>query len=223
MKPSIRSKLLACLLVFVLPFLAGACQNLDLTGAELQRNPSRVLFQDDFSNPASGWVRKPTSPQGSLDYGENAYRISVIGRHSLLLSYPGLAFTDVSIHVETAKSGGPQDDVFGLVCRMKDKDNFYFLIISSDGYYGIGKVKDGLQSMIGMPALLPSEDILQGQANNYLRGDCVGDTLALHVNGILLSTVTDGEFSSGDVGLLAGTFEADQTDISFKNFSVLKP
>jgi hypothetical protein len=28
----------------------------------------------------------------------------------------------------------------------KTESNFYFFMISSDGYYGIGKVKDGEQS-----------------------------------------------------------------------------
>ncbi|MEJ2305846.1 MAG: hypothetical protein P8Y14_30355, partial [Anaerolineales bacterium] len=36
-----------------------------------------VLFQDDFSDPASGWERVSEGSEGVLDYEEGAYRILV--------------------------------------------------------------------------------------------------------------------------------------------------
>jgi hypothetical protein len=69
----------------------------------------------------------------------------------------------------------------------------------------------------------PSDAILQGNATNRLRADCLDSTLALYANGVRLAEVNDADFSSGSVGLIAGTFETPGTEIMFDNLSVLKP
>jgi hypothetical protein len=74
-----------------------------------------------------------------------------------------------------------------------------------------------------MQAMLPSEDIAQGKAINHLRADCIGETLSLYVNGVLLKSVRDPDYTTGDVGLLAGTFEEPGTEVYFDSFTVLKP
>ena len=74
-----------------------------------------------------------------------------------------------------------------------------------------------------MDAMQPSEAIQQGGAQNTIRADCVGSTLSLYVNGQKLDEVQDTEFASGDVGLIAGSFDTPGTDIHFDNFVVTKP
>jgi len=51
---------------------------------------------------------------------------------------------DIEISVQTQKISGPNDTNFGILCRYQDKDNYYSFLISSDGYYGILKMQDGL-------------------------------------------------------------------------------
>jgi hypothetical protein len=43
------------------------------------------------------------------------------------------------------------------------------------------------------------------------------------VNGIQLFEVTDSDFSSGDVGVIAGAYDTPGVEILFDNFAVLKP
>jgi hypothetical protein len=192
-----------------------------INSSEIQTG--EVQFQDDFSDPSSGLARHYDENTGSLDYVNQGYQISVNQSHTILWSGPGLEFTDVQIEVDVTKIDGPESDDFGVVCRARDKHNFYFLILSSDGYYGIGKVRDGLQQLIGMKDMPPSEDIIQGQHTNHMRADCIGEYLSLYVNGVHLVTVQDSEFTSGDVGLFAGTFEEPGTSVRFNKFSVLMP
>jgi hypothetical protein len=184
--------------------------------------PSNVLFQDDFAEPTSQWDRINT-PEGITDYQDGAYRIYVNLVDSDIWANPGLDFGDVRVEVDAAKAGGDDNNVFGLICRYLSNDNFYFLVVSSDGYYGIGKVKDGVQKLIGTESMPPTEEVNKGDATNHLRADCVGDRLTLFVNGEKLGEQTDADFSRGDVGLFAGAFETPGTDIRFDNFSVLKP
>lgn len=209
--------------LIVLALASLACMASPLSVSEVNIPPGKVLFQDDFSDPSSGWDRLQDAPEGTLDYVDGEYRIFVNRNNLMLSSNPGLSFTDVRIQVNATKIAGPDDDDFGIVCRSKDKNNFYFLIISSDGYFGIGKVQDGSQELIGINEMPPSESIIQGRATNHLRADCVGNNLSLYVNGIQLATVKDSDFSSGDVGLVAGTFVIPGNNVHFDNFTVLKP
>lgn len=184
--------------------------------------PSNVLFQDDFSDPSSGWDQI-SAEDGITDYIDGAYRIYVNSTNTDIWSNPGLNFSDAQIEVEAEKIGGDDNNDFGIVCRYKDTNNFYFFVISSDGYYGIGKILEGEQLLIGDESMPPSEEINQGNGTNHLRADCVGDTLRIHVNGVLLAEHQDDSFTSGDVGLLAGSFDNPGTDIHFDNFIVRQP
>jgi hypothetical protein len=181
-----------------------------------------VLFRDDFSNPSSGWDRVSVS-EGVTDYAEGVYRILVNTSNTDVWANPGLNFSDARIEVDATKVGGDDNNDFGVVCRYKDNANFYFFVISSDGYYGIGKFVDGEQKLIGSESMPPSDKINTGNATNHLRADCVGNTLRLYVNDELLGEVEDSDFTSGDVGLIAGSFDQPGTDIHFDNFIVLKP
>ena len=185
--------------------------------------PGSLLFQDDFSDPESGWEQSPSGVNGSLGYQDGAYRITAKGANQMLWSGPGLTFSDTRMEVDAMHTGQAADDDFGFVCRAQDKNNFYFLVVSSDGYYGIGKVVDGVSSLIGMEAMPPSEAIHQGQADNHLRADCIGNKLTLYVNGSLVASVSDDQFKRGEVGLTAGTLGAAESEAIFDNFSIFAP
>ncbi len=183
---------------------------------------SKVLFQDDFSDPSSGWDRVNES-DGITDYAEGSYRILVNAINTDIWSNPGLNFTDTQIEVDATKVGGDDNNDFGVICRYRDENNFYFFVLSSDGYYGIGKIAGGVQQLIGDESMPPSEAIHKGAATNHIRADCVGSKLTLYVNGVQLAEHEDIDFSSGDAGLLAGSFANPGTDIYFDNFMVRGP
>ena len=187
----------------------------DLTG--------RLLFQDDFSDPKSGWDQLQND-DGITDYQDGQYRILVNTTNTDVWANPaGLNFTDTTIDVDATKVAGDDNNDFGVVCRYKDGENFYFFVISSDGYYGIGKIKDGQQVLVGMESMPPTDVVKQGNATNHIQADCNGSTLRLTVNGQLLAETTDTDLTSGNAGLLAGSFEHPGTDILFDNFVVREP
>lgn len=210
----------AFVLFFILALPLLACQ---LSAFPFRdQEPGEVLFQDDFSNPDSGWNRV-SQQNGETDYADGMYQILVNAPDTDIWARPGLDFNDVQIEVDALKIGGDRNNRFGVICRAEEPDRFYVFIISSDGYYGIGKIRGQNYELIGMEALQPSDKINVGSAGNHLRADCVGTKLSLYVNGELLREVEDAEFASGDVGLIAGTYNIPGTDIRFDNFSVLQP
>ena len=183
---------------------------------------AKILFRDDFSDASSGWDRDSVD-DGTTDYENGQYRFLVNVSDTDAWANPGLNFSDVVVEVDATKAGGPDDNDFGIICRYQDGDNFYFFINSSDGYYAIGKALDGAQQLIGVDKMNPSDAIHQGKATNHIRADCVHNHLVLHVNGKQLFDVQDDSFASGDVGLMAGTFDEGGADILFDNFVVREP
>jgi hypothetical protein len=182
-----------------------------------------LLFQDDFSNPSSGWDQVNRDDGGQTNYGEGFYRIFVNTTGKFYWANPGLDLTDVQIEVAGSKAGGPDDNTFGVICRYQDNDNFYEFIISSDGYAGIAKIAAGKTELISGNKLYPTDAIQLGDATNHIRANCIGDTLTLIVNGVQVAQVKDTDFPSGDVGLFAGAATVAGVDIHFDNFSVSAP
>jgi hypothetical protein len=127
------------------------------------------------------------------------------------------------MEVDAMTAGGPLENRMGLICRMQDDANFYYFIISADGYYSIGKVKGGTWSLLGAAAMQQNPAIHTGLQLNHLRADCIGSLLIFYVNGQLVGSARDTDFITGDVGLLAGSFDHPGVDVSFDNFTVLKP
>lgn len=204
----------------VLSFLLGACK---MPASIFESPPGAVLYQDDFSDPSSGWDDFFDPEKGTMDYFDSFYRVQVLGEYQMLTTGPGLIFADVKLASDMLKVVGSSNDLFGLVCRMKDQENYYFFVISSDGYYGIGKVIDGVQSMLGSTGMLPSELISKGMAINHLQADCIDEKLVLAVNGQELISTEDGELVSGDVGIIVGTMQDTENVVLFDNFSVINP
>jgi len=217
----VHQRHLIYLLIFItLISVSLACKASSTT--EITGTPGEILFLDDFSDPTSGWNRN-TEPSGITDYDDGVYRILVNETNTDIWAKPGLDFGDVTIEVDAFKVGGDRDNRFGLICRAIEKDQFYTFIISSDGYYGIGKIKGQQYSLIGMESLQPSDAIELGSAINHIRADCIGDTLTLYINGQMVTEVSDLDYPIGDVGLIAGTYNSAGTDIRFDNFIVRVP
>lgn len=180
------------------------------------------VFFDDFSNTNSGWPRSSMDYKVT-DYQDGFYHIWVKDPNMDVWALPSLFYEDVIIEVDTYWGAGPFDNDFGVICRYQDADNFYFGAISSDGYAAIFHMQGGSYSVLGTDAMEPYTSIVQGDALNHIRLDCIGDSLTLFVNGWRLITANDSSLTSGNVGLVAGTFDEGGVDIYFDNFTVYQP
>jgi hypothetical protein len=211
------------LLLIILISASLACQ-LAVQLTDQFSSPGEAIFKDDFSRPFNGWLRGTGLPNGGIsDYADGGFRIYVNEPNFDYWSVPDLDFINTRTEVDAVKQGGPEINRFGLICRYQDELNFYFFIISSDGYYAIGKVKDDQLSLVGMDEMLPSAAIQPGSGLNHLRADCIDSQLTFFVNGQLAAQVFDTDFAAGDVGILAGTFNEPGVDVMFDNFVVVKP
>lgn len=211
-------RVLFALFFLVLATLACSATDLDLLTAE----SGSVLFSDDFSDRSGGWSRV-SNEGGIVGYDNGVFRILVNAPGYNYWATPGLNFADTRIEVETGHFAGPVSNRLGLVCRYQDDRNYYFFVISSDGFYAVGKVSGGETIHLGQAEMQSSQAIKTDDPVNHLRADCIGDTLTFFVNGFPVALVHDDQFARGDVGLLAGAFEETGVDIIFDDFVVYKP
>lgn len=157
-----------------------------------------------------------------MDYYSGGYRMLVNALQTNFWATPRRNFSDVRVEVDTGKLAGPDENRIGVLCRYDGKD-YYFFIITSDGYYGMGLFQNGQATLLGQSEMLPSASINKGLAINHLRADCTGNAFTFYVNGTQIAQVQDSTLASGDIGIIAGTFGAPGVDIIFDNFVVLQP
>ena len=207
------------ILAFLPLLFTGACA--PAAPAETPPPPSgTILFQDAFDVNTTGWDRF-ANDGGIMDYFESGYRILVLIPGLNFWSTPGKNYRDVRIEADVLKLAGPDENRMGLMCRYQD-GNYYFFIISNDGYYAIRKFMNKQTTLLGQNEMQPNP-IVQPNMVNHLRADCVGNTLTLYVNFTQIASVQDADFSAGDVGVLAGTFTQPGVDVMFDNFVALQP
>ncbi|HPA33845.1 MAG TPA: hypothetical protein PLV24_09745 [Anaerolineaceae bacterium] len=191
------------------------------TEAVTEKPPkAKILFEDDFSDSGSGWDQW-TDDTSTTDYLNGTYQIFVGEANWWNWTNPYLDFTDVIVEVDVENVTSPIGDA-GIICRYQDAENFYFLSITTDGYYGISKIKDGEEFQLTDD--YPTTAIINtGKSINHLRAECIGSNLTLFANGTELVSISDADFSSGDVGLIGGSYEDAGVDLRFDNFVVTKP
>jgi hypothetical protein len=218
-------KMFLSLIMLLMIFAGTGCSLTGIFSDNAQNAPSgSVLFEDDFSNPDSGWDAL-SDEQVVMGYRDGGFRFLVNQPYYDYWSLPGKRFTDSRIEVDSVKLSGPDDNDFGLICRYGGPDKFYAFIISSDGYFAIQRSVEGGDGyeVLGSTTLQYSDKINQGIALNQLRADCVGSTLTLYVNGEKLIEVRDDVLEAGEIGIIAGTNGSTGVDIFFDNFIVYQP
>jgi len=179
-----------------------------------------VLYKEEFEDNTTGWARV-ANDNGIMDYDGGGYRILVRQPKFNFWSIPEKNFTDVRAEVDVIKLDGPDENRMGLMCRYRGGD-YYFFMISNDGYYAIGKFIGGITLLLGENEMQASESIQIGNMN-HLRADCIGSTLTFYINFTEVASVTDTDLPSGDVGVLAGAFAEPGVDVLFDHFVVIQP
>lgn len=179
-----------------------------------------VLFQDEFEQNTTGWDRV-SNDVGIMDYDSGGYRMLIRQPSFNFWSTPEVNFRDVRLEVDVARLNGPNENRTGLMCRYQN-GNYYFFVISNDGYYAVGKFINGSTILLGQSAMQVSADIQPG-ALNHLRADCIGDSLTFYINFSLIAGAMDADLPTGDVGLIAGSFSEPGVDVLFDHFVVMQP
>ncbi len=190
-----------------------------LASACAQPSPTTPLpYTDDFGNPNSGW-QTLSDISADVRYDGGTLRFVIKQENLTQWSLAGKAFRDGTYEVDAQPNGGPTDNGFGVLFRVKDRKNFYHFEISSDGYWRAGLMQDGNWTNWDDWAASPA--IKTGNASNRIKVVMKGDAYTFYVNDQQVAQREDKTFSEGDIGLFALTLlDKPGTDVSFDNASV---
>ncbi len=180
-----------------------------------------LAYEDDFSNPSSGWddaFDRYTTKQ----YGNNKYYIELTT--SNLVAW-GLANRDVSdfrLEVDAAQEAGPNNNGYGVLFRFQDRNNFYRFDISGDGFFLLSKFHNG-EWVTLIPWTASSAINVGGAANNRLGVEAIGGRIRIYANEKQLADVKDDTFTHGNFGFFASTFSDPNLTISYDDIKLWTP
>jgi hypothetical protein len=179
-----------------------------------------AAYTDDFSID-TGW-HTGSYANYRIEYKDGAYRIYVDTKTSPIWSVRQRYYDDVRLEVDAQRHNGPEDGYYGLVCRYSEGGNYYALVVSSDGTYGIAKATGGYLEWIE-EGTAQTGFINPGTAFNHVVAECIGNKMILYANNHKIVEVVDEDFDAGWIGLVAGTRLNGGLDVRFDNFVVLRP
>ena len=175
-------------LLLVLLLLLSACSNGMQSATEVvlpTLASDAVLFQDDFSNPKSGWDR---ASQGgnSTDYADGKYRITLSTPQQDIWANPYQYFDqDIIVEVDVWQNPSTVQAAYGIICGYSDVNNYYALTIGSGGYVEIIRYQQGKRLTLYSAENQPGID----SEHNHLEALCASSALQLRVNGSVVAEV----------------------------------
>ncbi len=202
--------------------LSGIMEESDSNStASIPEVGDRLLYQDDFRDPASGWEAWDEVGT-SARYVDGEYRLGVALRNYMVWSYPAYdkELRNFAIEVDARQVEGSLDSSLGPIVRVQaEEENYYWFQISGDGYFSVELKEEG--EWILLHEWEASSAIKQGlDATNQLRVICYEDHFSFYANGTHLIDVTDDALRAGNVGLAAGAYDEPPVAVQFDNLRV---
>jgi uncharacterized protein YraI len=179
-----------------------------------------ILLEDDFSDPASGWLERDNGDKWWYENG--AFHGLVKGTHYLVWQeYPGKVFSDFVLEADAYKVDGPNGAGYGLAFRIADWNNAYFFNVTGDGNYALSKIVDGVRSdVVGWTSA--ADIINRDNSTNHFLVACQGSHIWCYINGQVVVDVIDESHAEGTVGFSIVSQEAPDLHVAFDNI-VVKP
>lgn len=188
------------------------------TGGENFEHSGQVIFEDDFSDPNSGW-EGIIDEMGEAKYENGEYTISVNEPMYFVYAEQEYSYDSIVIEADLRVVESVGDADFGFICGLKD-DNFTILEISEDGYYSIWKQKgDEVSYLVDWDY----SQVLAGGGPYRLSAQCGRDQIILAVDGQILATAVDPDYLPGSIGMMAGTFDVPGIKVAFDNLKIMIP
>jgi hypothetical protein len=231
--------------------LAAAAFGLTRLNAALQASPpvvsaesGAVLFASAFEDAEREW--ETFEGRLSSRVGGGLLKIDVGTENSAPFVPARWHFSDFDLRVAAAAVGGPVENGYGVVFRLRNAENYYSFIITSDGYYRLAKAVDGTEREIS--TYIPSEAILTDfGAGNTIRVQGIGDTFRFWINdepvqlcladdpdgastysggecfGTMADSYTDSTHGAGRIGLIGVSGMEPDVSVVFDNLVILQP
>jgi hypothetical protein len=184
---------------------------------------SNALYQDNFTDPASGW------PEDKFDnyfvgYHEpEYYHVEVTSpNYKTTVFEPkkesfGDFTVDLKVLIASAKTAPAGDFRYGLAFR-RSGDQYYAFTISprTKKWYVLKSSPNQLTVLTeGTDASMHDAD-----TDDTLRVDAQGSNFFFHINDHVVGQVSDPDYSAGEIGFYVETFDAPNAHIHFDDLAI---
>ena len=211
---------LGLVLVSLVTMIALASIVLPVALADQPGNASKgkLLYEENFSTSKGSLWGGDLGANFSYYFENGEYILNVNQMNSWRSVSYGQNYDNFILEVEATQESGPKDNVYGVMIRRVDWNNYYLFLISGDGYYEMAKVKNNTWSPSNWKK---SSAIHTGDATNIIRVVCDGNNFSFYANDIKLDDYTDSSFPSGMIGVTGGTIYAKgNATIGFDNLRI---
>lgn len=190
-----------------------------------ERLPEGVLYQDDLDGDTGNWILE-SDMDANARFAEGQLQLEITSPN--LIAWAELkdqAFGNFVLEVDASQLGGPDDNSYGIIFRVKNPSAYYSFDISGDGYYAVRRrdETDGGSWTRITEDWLQSSAIHQGASTNRIKIVAQGSHFTFYVNDQQVAEADDDTYRSGAIGLNAGSFHEPGVRIGFDNLVITKP
>ena len=190
-----------------------------------QESALTILYQDDFTNPASGWSENKLNDY-FVGYHEPEYyhfEITSPNDHETIFEPEKQSFSDATVEIKvftvSKKTAAEGDFRYGIALR-RSGDQYYAFTISprTKKWYVLKSSPSALEVL----AEGIEDSIHDLDAEDVLHVDALGSNFSFYINDHRVGQVTDSGYAAGEVGFYVETFDAPNVHIHFDQFTIRK-
>jgi hypothetical protein len=184
-----------------------------------------VFFQDDFTNPATGWSEDKFDNYFVGYHEPEYYHIEVTSPNSKTTVFEPQkkSFDDVTIDLDvltvSAKTAATGDFRYGIAFR-RSGDQYYAFTISPRTKKWF--VLKNSPSALTVLAEGTDGNIHELDNDDALRVDAQGSQFIFHINDEVVGQVSDPDYPGGEIGFYVESFDSANTHIHFDNLVIRK-
>ncbi len=196
-------------------------QNIEKTQAP--EPEAALLYQDVFTNPASGWAEKKFDNYFVGYHEPEYYHVEITSPNykTTIFEPEKQSFSDASViskvFTNSKKTSETGDFSYGVAFH-RSGDQYYAFTISprSKKWFVLKSSSTALTVLAeGTEAGINPLDV-----EDVLRVDIYGSSFSFYINGKLVGQVTDADYTSGEVGFYVQTLDAANVHIHFDELTI---
>jgi hypothetical protein len=195
----------------------------DFEAPPQQDSAAAVLYEDDFTNPTTGWTERKFDNY-FIGYHEPEYyhvEIDSPNYKTTVFEPAKQSFNDFTVELDVltaaAKTAAEGDFRYGLAFR-RAGDQYYAFVISprTQKWFVLKSSPSGLETLAeGTEAGFHDIDV-----DDALRVDAQGADFLFHINDKRVGQVSDPDYTAGEIGFYVESFDSPNTHIHFDKFTI---
>ncbi len=178
-----------------------------------------VLYQDDFTDPSTGWTEDKFDNYFVGYHEPEYYHIEVTSpNYKTTMFAPGKkSFSDVTLELQvltnSTKTSPTGDFRYGLAFRRAGDQYYAFTVSPRTKKWFV--LKSSPNALVVLKEGV-DQDIHDLDTDDALRVDAKGSDFAFHINDQLVAQITDADYAAGEVGFYVESFDSQNTHIHFE-------